>query len=295
LVVDLEDYSLARVIKGLYGSEYKTIAVDADGNIIGVFKGDYAGTLTTLAVDSQGRIQAVLADPEDVFGNPNYMGAAELAARLGSINTFERRGTTVWMDDFEAPVLKWNKHTGGTGGTITLVTDSCHLGSQAMKINVLADADGWVKADRNFEFPLAGKIGFEWCISPYILDHHIIFGATVDDATTKYTPYIKYDNGNNTWYYMDSGDAYQPLSPTRQLIGLLDGYHHIKIVVDTSTGLYVRLQVGGKTYDLSSYSMPTAATDGYTAGLADIQVTNQEAGYPAPVYVDSFIYTQNEL
>lgn len=90
--------NMLTLMKGQYGGDPVTIAVDAQGKLYGVLQGLYGGSLQTLAVDSQGRMLAVLTDPEDVFGNPQYMGAAELAARLGAPNRITRSGQVLYYD-----------------------------------------------------------------------------------------------------------------------------------------------------------------------------------------------------
>src|SRR4030042_5635333 len=96
--VDAQGF-LSSIMKGINGSTLRTIAVDGSGNILGLLQGWFEGAVKTLAVDAQGRMLAVLTDPEDVFGNPHYMGAAGLAVRLGSIVNFDRLGQVILLDE----------------------------------------------------------------------------------------------------------------------------------------------------------------------------------------------------
>ena len=55
-----------------------------------------------------------------VFGNLDH---AELAARLGSIDIYDRRGAVIDLDNFEAPYMRWIGETLGGGGNVTLTTE----------------------------------------------------------------------------------------------------------------------------------------------------------------------------
>jgi len=293
LVVDLEDYSLARVIKGLYGTAYKTIAVDADGNIIGVFKGDYAGTLTTLAVDSQGRIQAVLADPEDVFGNPNYMGAAELAARLGSINTFERRGTTVWMDDFEDGANKWKEYGSGDGYSTTITIAQAFTGSCSMLLTCGSSDNYQAQILRRFAVPVFGKIGYEF---HFWMDGNVtslFFRPTISYEGDYYVGGFNMDKTNSKIQYLGAGILFHDLPGDYTFYDAIPQWYSFKFVIDYNTKKYVRAIFGNETLDVSDLDIYSDDTGGVDQISAVIQAIGKN-GVNAKCYIDDVIITQNE-
>ena len=107
----------------LYG-DTGVVAQDAANNLIAVMKGDFGGVLKTWKVDSEGRGEMFLNDTEDIWGNINTVGLAEAAVRMGSIDSFDRRGSVFYIDTFEDSPLKWSSNFGtvggGTGHSITL-------------------------------------------------------------------------------------------------------------------------------------------------------------------------------
>ncbi len=84
------------------GQNGNYLVVDASGYLTTVIKGDYAGALRTVKLDDQGRLSAFVIDSQDAWGQMLQVGNAELAARLGSIVRFDKRGIVMLMDNFDS-------------------------------------------------------------------------------------------------------------------------------------------------------------------------------------------------
>lgn len=74
------DYYNSSAIHGLYAGTMVTIAVDADGNMLGILQGEHAGALKKIALDAGGRIITVLRDP----ANDRYL-AVDADGNLTSV------------------------------------------------------------------------------------------------------------------------------------------------------------------------------------------------------------------
>ena len=283
------------IIKGDDSGTLRTVALDSGGNIVGVFKGDYDGTLKTLAVDDQGRMLAVLTDPEDVFDNPTYMGAAELAVRLGSISTFERRGNVIWMDDFEAPILRWKTTTLG-GASIKLSTEQSLCGVQSAKFISGTGASRSCFLYRYLPEPRATKVGFEFAFTTSTNTDFLEFYGIVYDGT-QYTYgvirivydddkiyYAKSDNGGYTW--TDTG-----LSPQLQSVDYF--FRRLKFVFDYGTHKWMRVFLDNEEEDLSNQPMFTYPDA--TRKQTLVRVSHKGDGVnTSHIFVDNIIITQNE-
>lgn len=232
-------------------------------------------------------------DPTDVWGNIHTIGNAELAARLSSINTFDRRGDVVWMDDFESNVPKWAETTVGAGNSKEYSTDRAFMGSTSMKL-ITGAADGRVMGiQKKFALPRTTKIGIE----------ARVFMETEDTWTTVII-YGRADNylyyGRVRWSFTDRTFQYQP--KTGPWITLKDNTFNdtgdeawipIKLVIDYDTLKYVRVIFGDTEYDLSSEALPTMPIPGVDSILIGVDVTAKAAA-SSIIYVDNVIFTQNE-
>ena len=100
-------------------------------------------------------------------GHPDYGGAAplatvytlqdlaELAARLGSIDVFDRRGNVLLLDDFESGIKKWL--FGGTGSySAGWICDRAEHGGFCLSIQTEGAATSLVSAYRYLEDWLDG-------------------------------------------------------------------------------------------------------------------------------------------
>ena len=269
--------NLLTLIKGQFGGVPVTIAVDAAGNILGVLQGEYAGTLKTLAVDDKGRMLAVLTDPEDVFGNPHYMGAAELAARLGSCAVLDRRGQVLFQDPGGTNLSQYI--VSGVGVASTAV--ECATGGQISQLCyklVAGPADGnsesLVKRVPRVE---GNKTGFEVTIAVDANLGELLFGLSVNDGAITKQGIIKYSRVLDKLYYYTAGPLYTEFAALA-LLGDETYPHVFKLVIDESAGKYVRLRIDTTIYDLSAYDLYTANVIQSTSIASIIEVVAHTGG-----------------
>ena len=288
------DYMNVTLLKGMDESgDLVTIAVDEDGNLIGVLKGDYEGTLKTLALDDQGRMLAVLTDPEDVFGNPHYMGAGELAVRNRSIVNFDRRGNVVWMDDFEASTLKWDSFLSGTGASVGLSTDTAKNESQCIKLVAGSDDDQMAALTKWMSLPPSTLLGFEISVSVDTAMSTFFGGFTVNTGTHTHDASIMLDIINGRLSYWNSGHAWTHLTETLEFRKDIHMFYTFKFVIDTATMTWKRVLFADEVYDLTG--VPLYSDTYVSAKELCLTMIATGLGESNPyIYLDDFILTQNE-
>lgn len=287
---DRPDFTSIALIKGQYGGSPVTIAVDASGNIIGLFQGDYEGALKTLAVDTKGRILAVLTDPEDVFGNANSMGAAELAARLGSIDTHERRGTVIFMESFESGVLnKWS-FTLSAGATAALSTKYARNGAFSLRLYSGVGAGKYALAKHFLPYPALSKVGGEiWVNIPDATDSEFDFFLYLYDGSTYKRAIIEY---NPSTREVSVWDGAMHVFATGVAPPTPGGFLVFKLVVNLASGTYVGCLINSDLYDLSGYTLESGAST--TAKSFGVWLGAYYYNAALVAYVDDVILTQNE-
>ncbi len=292
---DLPDHSNYSVIKAVDGTgNLVTVLVDSAGRMVSVMKGDYAGDLKTLAVDEQGRIQAVLTDPEDVFGNPNYIGAGELAARLGSAMHYEKRGAVLYMDNFKSRTVKWE--TGGTGAGHSEARSIATARSGNYSFKITTDPSAYIEAwmKRYLPTPPEKRIGLEYSFvlgpNTYIIDSKCVLFT----KTYEYRPRIRYYPETERLVLYDENDALQEIATGLVLEERDDLFHTWKFVFDFDTGKYVRAYLDDTEYDISAYSFRKIAGAYTPHTMQQIFLFSDASGDAAYMYIDDVILTQNE-
>jgi len=287
------DYNLATVMKGLYGTTLKIVAVDASGNIVGVLQGYDGSALRTLNVDDSGRILAVLTDPEDALGNSHSLGAAELAARLGSIVTYDRRGDVVLLEDFEGAAGRWDNWQYGDLYDGAISAEKAHSGSFSYKLPLPAGAGSWGYIDTMISLPVLGSIGVEFSFAGIANIQYLDLELYLCDGAKYYYPFVRIQPQDNT---ISLCDEHYDLQVIDDDLYLFDGdmcWHTLKVVYDWGNGKYKRLLIDGKTYDLSGYGFYWGAATDHPSLELGISAYNNTV-LAQEIYFDDVIITQNE-
>lgn len=294
MAIEVPDWYRTVALVGVDGAGAPVVVLlDSTGAIMAVMKGEYAGTLKNIAVDSSGRVIMIPTDPADVWGNAISMGNAELAARLTGMGGFDRRGNAIWLWDFEHGLGKWDKDLGaGTGAAVNIGTISRN-GAYAAKLTAPSDGDLTVIITTDLAFPTLSKMGFEVSFTLAQYTTKVEADLMVYDGTNQYQGLIRYDYGNTRFEYQASDGSWTVLESSLNLDREANCYHTIKIVVDPSTGKYVRAILDDTAHDIDTAAMKSVASA--LAPHLAIQVKHLGTSGQLPViYIDSIIVTQNE-
>ena len=292
--MDRPDYTDVTLIKGTDADgNLVTIAVDAAGNIIAVMKGEYAGTLKTLAADDQGRLIAIITDPADVWGYAKQMGMAELATRLGSVATFDKRGDVIWMDDFESGVERWKYEEDVAGGSLVWSPYRAKSGAFSAALTPPPQQYKQAYMSHYFNISVLSKMGFEF--SWVNTSHPYWLGLKISlyDRTYLHQPEILCYPGEAHIDYRDENSNMQYLTTNFTFRDHPWVFHTIKLVLDFTTKKYLRLIADDTEFDMSTFQYPLEASSYAPHGWMTIFVASYNAT-PPTYYIDSAIITTNE-
>lgn len=218
---------------------------------------------------------------------------AELAARLGSIITFDRRGNVIWFDDFENEPRGRYAFGGAAGYSLDWCSERSRNGGFCAKITSGPGSpfSGW--GTKKLPYPVLGKLGLEASFdldtnaSEFFILFDLYDGTIIHRAGLRFTPSsgeVAYEDSNAAWVALATSLFY-PFS------GLL--FNTVKLVADFENDLYVRVIVNNQTYDLSAQGLFTEANGG-TAYLHITYMVYGSSGKSAVCYLDDAIVTQNE-
>jgi hypothetical protein len=218
---------------------------------------------------------------------------AELAARLGSPDRFERGGRIVYLESFEYGLSSWNPTTYGTGAEAILVPTIKNTGRFSARLTGGSDGAGAVKIFRKFAYPVLNKYSAEFAVHFEAHTGDIRLRLVQHDGTTEYQYNVKYDPINDVLYYQDSAGDWQTIAEDLDLQSPYMGFHIFKLVADFENQVYERLVVDNETYDLSSYDA-YSFTSGDCPNVRVDVLLYSETGYNGFSYVDDIILKQNE-
>ena len=217
----------------------------------------------------------------------------EAAARLGSINVYDRRGWTAWMDNFEAPNLKWDTASSVGGVLPTLSTIRAPMGIQSVRLHTAGLGGEWAQIAKGFPLLRLGKVGIEFWIylvsfAPNYMRVRLNIGDGVDISQAE----LRLDFATTTATIVTpTGNI--PVSTNCFNTPVNEVFVPIKLVVDMDTDRYVRLLIGPDEIDLSAHAL----VDGGATTDRFLNVSMRLLGSfltQGVAYVDNFILTQNE-
>lgn len=235
-----------------------------------------------------------LKDIRDVFGNIPEVSMGELAARLNSVNYFERRGEVVFLDDFEDSTLKWYADGVEAGWSVLRSNVTARDKNYSLKLTTGAQALDYVYARHNNYLPTSTRLGFE---NSFVLGSDIFAILTslhFFDGTNEYYGQFEYLPPTDDLRIKIGVDKYFVLETDLDLKEEDYTFHTWKLVVDLKEGKYVRGFLNNKEYNLSAHDLlidesPDIAPYMYVM----LYVINYHAG-AVYAYIDNVIYTQNE-
>lgn len=217
----------------------------------------------------------------------------ELAVRLGSIVSFDRRGDVVWLDDFEDGANKWEVAVAGTGAAVAISTARARNGAQSILLTAGSDGARYAQIGHFQAIPSLSNLGVEFSFAHIAALDNLLLELDVNTGSRLLTPRIRYDEVNSLILYKDAAGVDQELGPSNFFTADWYRFSTIKLVVDLEAEEYVRLIVDLTVFNMAG--IPLAAEDNSAAGNASTTIRNTgDAGFNNKVYVDDVILTQNE-
>ncbi len=215
---------------------------------------------------------------------------AELAARLGSIVTFDRKGDVMWFDNFEDNINKWV-----VIGSAVLSAETARNGGLSCKMETVAVEGAQVLITKTLPFPVHSRIGAELSLCHWlalVAEYRLNLYIYEPDLTTRRASWRYYPQTTDL-QILDDALGWVSLGIPTRLQREFTLFHTIKIVGDFNTDRYVRLILDETTYDLSAYTMPLGghAADPRLSMNFMIEARDDVA---QSCYVDDVIFTQNE-
>ena len=218
---------------------------------------------------------------------------AELAVRLGSVNTYDRRGDVVWWDDWSGGAGRVIASGTGYGWEVYPVLVWGRYSSVALMLRTTQPVDYTTGFDLNLPYPVPGGIGVEvgfgavanlwlWRVALVLFD-----GQRYHRFSAQYN----HEEGVIT-VLLPTGNWLTVGSPGRQLTDY-NSYCTLKLVISTLLDRHVRVLFNHQTYLLTDYS-PQLGDDALPPHLTVEVRMRSSSDIPVSAPCSHVIVTQNE-
>lgn len=217
----------------------------------------------------------------------------EAAARLGGINVYDRRGWTVWMDDFEVPELKWDRLAIGGGIGPGLSTTRAWMGIQSAYFNCPALPAPSASMYKSFPLLRLGKTGIEFFVFLNVqTPGYMRVRFRTFDRANRADAELRLDNQAQTATIVTPAGnivvATKCFNTAARLV-----WAPVKLVIDMDTDFYTRLLISEREIDLSAHALVGGGVTGEGLLWVDFSLIG-DAVAEMFSYIDDFILTQNE-
>jgi len=215
---------------------------------------------------------------------------AEGAVRRGAVSSVDRRGNVLEYDDFEDATLKWllSHPTTRTFKSDTWARSSDY----SIHLATLAETGSTASMAKGFGYPVPSRVGEEFW---FLWDgYHLILTLQmlIRDNSGRYEASIRFNTQGRTLEYYDSGGVWQPIDTYAHTLSNKT-FWPIKLVCDSINREYVRCMFIDMQYDLTTvpYRLVGPGGTSYLEAWLIIETLGNAVSH---VYVDDFIFTQNE-
>lgn len=218
---------------------------------------------------------------------------AELAARLGSIVTFDRRGDVFFLEDFEHDMSRFINSGSGAGNAQYLSLLVARSGSFSARLVSGSDASHNAYIATNCALPSISSIGFEVSFSGGSIAGSWEMTVEPSDNVHQVFGMVKYDHATDKLYYYDAARNWIEFASGLAIpvAGYL--FNSAKLVIDVSTRKYKRFIINAFGYDLSGIDCYANVITAFPQCYSEFKFVGQN-GYNQSMYLDDWILTQNE-
>jgi len=217
----------------------------------------------------------------------------ELAARLGSIVTFDRRGDVVSLEDFEYGITNWES-VGTVGYTATWSAAESLSKGVSYKAVAPDGAATYALIRRYYSLPVNSRLGVEFAFLPDSKTEFVFVRSIIYDGTTYYQAKVYYSWDDSAIQYYNSAGARVDLATNVTLRRDGKCWHRLKMVIDLTTSKYVRCILDNVEYPMGDLGVQSGASATAPAIITELQHSVSAPGEAVTVHFDNVIWTQNE-
>lgn len=218
---------------------------------------------------------------------------AELAERLGHIQSIDRLGEVFFIETFCDGLCHWNTAKAGTGTLIQISGKWSASGGFSLYFHIPLDAAAYGKIYRALPFPVSSKIGVEFCATSSTNLTIFIGYLTFYTSTLKISYGMKFDVPGGKVYYLCPYGTWVQIASGIYISYADHIFHRGKMVIDLPNLEYERYKTASGTINMAGLK-PYIVADVTKSHLYGEFYLGGSASGELDIYLDSIIITQNE-
>lgn len=215
---------------------------------------------------------------------------AELAVRLGSPVSYDRRGAVTWLENFFYGIVNFTIDGDGAGITTELSAAKYQSPPFSALLYTEGAVDDYVRIYRKIALPSTGKVGFACTVNWLGPLNTISLRVRVSDGENEYEGRV--DLVNTLSYALNVVHAGGTTDIWDKSFVPLFGsiFQFVKLVVDLDTMKFERFILDRTEYDLSAYGLVNNGETSQQYMEPEVRYTQESAG-TGRFHLDTLIAT----
>jgi len=178
---------------------------------------------------------------------------AELAARLGSVVQYDRRGDVFFMDSFENGKGKWFVASDGVGGQFIIDHEYAALNGFSGKLIPPGSDQNWTGIRHIEPLVQSNTVGFSFRYGAWEGAQYHLIEIRVEDEEEDREYKVRIDPltvGPDRYQYLNEVGNWTTFGGTERVITWRAGFNYVKLVIDWRKKEYLRFLSNDKEYSL---------------------------------------------
>ncbi len=175
----------------------------------------------------------------------------ELAARLGSPMTYERRGNVVYLTSFADGIASWIAERSSVDETPTLSGDYSIVGGVSLEIATTDEQAEIMQVYRDLPLFSDAHYGVFTMLSIAPKTWRVFIRAYVYDGSSRSTYELELSPLDTTLKYRDAAGDFVVLDAAMDVFATVEHFHSVGVVFDTTEDVWREITFDGVTYDVA--------------------------------------------
>lgn len=219
---------------------------------------------------------------------------AELAARLGSPNTFTRTGVTIFQDNFSNGLDEWFVSSNPPIGQSIISLENGGHNGVSCHLDIGDNPNNSAILYRYFAVPELAKTGIELAVEfPQYFDT-FDFYLYLYHAAGQAIGWIRYDLASQSFQYYDENSAFVSFATLDIQQANYHRYDQMKLIVDFEDFTYHSFRYNQFHYSLADLPLKTVSGSGGNSLLAYVKGVS-DGSNEADFYISYLILTTDEI
>jgi len=214
----------------------------------------------------------------------------EQAVRLGAVSSWDRIGHVVFADNFREGLGAWRLEGSDVTAILCLFTEWALSSPFCVKMVNGSGGAQYARMRHYFGYEYRGQVGLEFNVTLEAGTEYLKFGAYSSLTTGRQIFRVRLTVGTGDVAHGSDGAGWTSFGNVGAIVANVWEWHNVKLVIDFSTGFFVRLVWEGTPINMSTIACVALGILGRE--YWDVMIENDaDTAAQHQVYVDDVIVT----